>query len=172
MRRVSWNLVCRFLELSRSKSRLAWGVWVEMCYPFVTWDNFKCHASHEACELKSHEAFYSNSPLCHASHEACELKYDSTLKVGGLCRVTPRMRRVSWNATYCEEEKEVRSHASHEACELKFLNTLETVVYSSCHASHEACELKLLCFHFYQNRGSHASHEACELKLYGEQLKS
>ena len=56
----------------------------------------KCHASHEACELKSIQLTFGETLLGHASHEACELKSNET-----------------------EPSPKKSSHASHEACELK-----------------------------------------------------
>ena len=56
-----------------------------------------CHASHEACELKSKKAKKTTKDTGHASHEACELKSKKAKKT-----------------------TKDTGHASHEACELKF----------------------------------------------------
>ncbi len=80
----------------------------------------KCHASHEACELKRRGQLRQCRKLRHASHEACELK------LLNLSRVPAKFA----------------GHASHEACELKLSNILTLTNQQLGHASHEACELK------------------------------
>ena len=98
MRRVSWNFwssdfFCRFW-----KSRLAWGVWVEIAFFEILFNSEKSHASHEACELKLADICTTDKIRSHASHEACELK--------------SRQACLSVWRNAC--------HASHEACELKW----------------------------------------------------
>ena len=102
-----------------NRSRLAWGVWVEIWCCNRARNSLRGHASHEACELKLMFFWISEFLLRHASHEACELKSSWVATRYARPFVTPRMRRVSWNGYIGILFSVVFGHASHEACELK-----------------------------------------------------
>ena len=146
------------------KSRLAWGVWVEIWFFHGKITLYCGHASHEACELKFN--FSSDckrgslSRLAWGVWVEIILKFHHWRQIG----VTPRMRRVSWNVPSVLYVSQNTGHASHEACELKSVPlgnatnhdevtprmrrvswnypTVCTPILFPRHASHEACELK------------------------------
>ena len=124
-----------------------------------------CHASHEACELKYARKDRIDENVSHASHEACELKFYDSFAAGKLFMsrlawgvwvemtstkfrksprwVTPRMRRVSWNAIL--DPIECTSVVTPRMRRVSWNNRISCrYQYSEGHASHEACELKFL----------------------------
>ena len=164
MRRVSWNIIIRYLNLFVSchasheacelKYRNAWNAWIS-CEVTprmrrVSWNRFYCrhpeycwcHASHEACELKYLTNIQQLKDLGHASHEACELKYTAFGTYG-----PAGQSRLAWGVW------------------VEILQFCLFPFWKPGHALHEACELKWQAFALWRARKSHASHEACELKF-------
>ena len=126
-------------------SRLAWGVWVEIV-------SFNCALGGQLSRLAwgvwVEIPFISISTLF--STVTPRMRRVSWNIQSQLCRscpriVTPRMRRVSWNFEQWKIDTLAARHASHEACELK-LTWSPTECHVPCHASHEACELKCIYF--------------------------
>ena len=80
------------------RSRLAWGVWVEITSNDIKTVLTKSHASHEACELKFNKFVlyriyeYVTPRMRRVSWNLENIYYTFVKGV-----VTPRMRRVSWN---------------------------------------------------------------------------
>ena len=208
MRRVSWNSratvpvtrvtghasheACelKLMRFSRivcaSKSRLAWGVWVEIKIMFST---IFCKMSRLAwgvwVEIRRFYGIKSNI-YRHASHEACELKYIYTYrtvsiswsrlawgvwveipKVHQKCRVL--RSRLAWGVwveitVKGTKEQLIARHASHEACELKLYYFLAIFSFLPSRLAWgvwvEITKDSAVCM----NIRRHASHEACELK--------
>ena len=167
-------------------SRLAWGVWVEICISASVIVYLSRHASHEACELKSSYLLqHSAISACHASHEACELKSRGLNDTS-----SPSLSRLAWGVWV--EIAKSNAVLSYWKSRLAWGVWVEIFCYLSvptfctsrlawgvwveicrsggmgyrpkCHASHEACELKWIYDIFYYFYNRHASHEACELK--------
>ena len=119
MRRVSWNREFEGYRPLILRSRLAWGVWVEInvslwecASPFVTprmrrvsWNvsilllSKLFHVTPRMRRVSWNQSigFTFHVFKGHASHEACELKCIIWTKHSLILVVTPRMRRVSWN---------------------------------------------------------------------------
>ena len=119
MRRVSWNKQIGWSGIIGFWSRLAWGVWVEIPPLLYHTFGYLCHASHEACELKFViRAVWATARKSRLAWGVwveiilfycfriiilsrlawgvwVEIHYGFFRKVSR--RVTPRMRRVSWN---------------------------------------------------------------------------
>ena len=165
MRRVSWNFHIFQHWQKFTRSRLAWGVWVEIHVDGEVRVTIRRHASHEACELK--------------------LYLFSIASLWG--KVTPRMRRVSWNVPLSpqnstpstsrlawgvwveidnssfvimlkqsrlawgvwveiihKQENRTSSAVTPRMRRVSWNLVIKKTSYKSrCHASHEACELKL-----------------------------
>ena len=186
MRRVDWNKKNIHSLQEFSPSRLAWGVWIEMSEVLPTinksgvtprmrrvdWNKRRlssfrliaCHASHEACGLKSISsvgfcvAWQSrlawgvwieihprrigvSSISCHASHEACGLKFLKIWMIGFVLKsrlawgVWIEMSIVIFFLTSLEVTPRMRRVDWNE-------NHHGSGVEIECHASHEACGLK------------------------------
>ena len=100
MRRVSWNSAGFEPAAEHKASRLAWGVWVEMKNSSSGSWRLLVTPRMRRVSWNPLLAKGLQHPLCHASHEACELKSFVPAKPNARLSVTPRMRRVSWNLFY------------------------------------------------------------------------
>ena len=145
MRRVSWNSLLIFI-ISVLQSRLAWGVWVEMLLQSIFREmNMSRLAWGVWVEMPILRGFMSkpesrlawgvwvemmfptaSAQSCYVSRLAWGVWVEMKTRVHCFQhpRVTPRMRRVSWNTCSGRCFFHALSHASHEACELKWYGGL------------------------------------------------
>ena len=119
MRRVSWNQEPDGSCFAVAMSRLAWGVWVEIL-PFLrSLKGTRCHASHEACELK----FKHIVLTLHA--QLSRLAWGVWVEIGRIrfegLKIASRLAWGVWVEIYhlIYQFSWCLRHASHEACELK-----------------------------------------------------
>ena len=144
--RLAWGvwveMKMRILTLMWLLSRLAWGVWVEIL-PTTNSDSHRSsHASHEACELKLTDNVKILDLNGHASHEACELKLFNKVTEWHYLNSS----RLAWGVWVEIQMLKKPVKASLVTPRMRRVSWNfsfpDSNIQDICHASHEACELK------------------------------